>query len=141
MQLARAFAAICLGFIASLSLQGCSSTEEDTTAATATVTATTTAGDTVTATMTTTMTVTMTSTSTVTTVCLLISMQQFERSSVHGSRWSVKVNMPGNLTFGSLVWPRKLDHPQPEGAAQVQDLSDSVTSAKAFERRLKREEA
>ena len=67
MQLVRAFAAICLGFIASLSLQGCSKTEEDTTAATATVTATTTAtGETVTATATMTSTMTMTSTSTVT---------------------------------------------------------------------------
>ena len=63
MQLVRAFAAICFGFIASLSLQGCSSTEEDSTsAATATVTATTTGtGETVTVTM----TMTMTSTSTV----------------------------------------------------------------------------
>ena len=67
MQLVRVFAAICLGFIASLSLQGCSKTEEDTTAATATVTATTTAtGETVTATATMTSTMTMTSTSTVT---------------------------------------------------------------------------
>ena len=65
MQLVRAFAAICLGFVASLSLQGCGSSEETTSAVT-TVTTTGT-GETVTATMTmtSTMTMTMTSTSTV----------------------------------------------------------------------------
>ena len=67
MQLVRAFAAICLGFVASLSLQGCGSSEETTSAVTDTVTATTTGTETVTATMTmtSTMTMTMTSTSTV----------------------------------------------------------------------------
>ena len=61
MQLARAFAAICLGFIASLSLQGCGSDDADTVSA---------AGDTneTTVTVTMTETMTMTTTSTVTTV-------------------------------------------------------------------------
>ena len=61
MQFARAFAAICLGFIASLSLQGCGSDDADTVSA---------AGDTneTTVTVTMTETMTMTTTSTVTTV-------------------------------------------------------------------------
>ena len=61
MQLARAFAAVCLGFIASLSLQGCGSDDADTVSA---------AGDTnetvTTVTVTMTETMTMTTTSTVT---------------------------------------------------------------------------
>ena len=73
MQLARAFMAVCLGYIASLSLQGCGSDEDtvsaatedgNTTTMTETMTATTTAGDTVTATTTMTVTETMTSTMT-----------------------------------------------------------------------------
>ena len=62
MQVVRAFAAICLGFVASLSLQGCEtgSTEPLLPVVTMTTTGT---GETVTAT--TTMTMTMTSTSTV----------------------------------------------------------------------------
>ena len=57
MQLARAFVAVCLGFIASLSLQGCGSDDVDTVASAADTNAT--------VTMTETMTMT---TSTVTTV-------------------------------------------------------------------------
>ena len=74
MQLARAFMAVCLGYIASLSLQGCGSDDDtlsvatdgdaNTTTMTETMTATTTAGDTVTATTTMTVTETMTSTMT-----------------------------------------------------------------------------
>ena len=74
MQLARAFMAVCLGYIASLSLQGCGSDDDtlsvatdgdaNTTTMTDTMTATTTAGDTVTATTTMTVTETMTSTMT-----------------------------------------------------------------------------
>ena len=74
MQLARAFMAVCLGYIASLSLQGCGSDDDtlsvatdgdaNTTTMTETMTVTTTAGDTVTATTTMTVTETMTSTMT-----------------------------------------------------------------------------
>ena len=61
MQLARAFAAICLGFIASLSLQGCGSDDADTVSA---------AGDTNETTVTVTMTETMTMTTTSTDYCV-----------------------------------------------------------------------